>query len=41
MPHELPLHVAVPFDGIAHALHDVVPQLAVLLLLEQLLAAHE
>jgi hypothetical protein len=29
-PHALPLHVAVAFAGIGHAVHDVVPQLAVL-----------
>jgi hypothetical protein len=34
-PHEVPLHVAVPFAGAVHGVHDV-PQVAALLLLAQL-----
>jgi hypothetical protein len=42
IPHAVPLHVATPFAGIGHGLlHEVVPQVAVLVLLEQLFAAHE
>jgi hypothetical protein len=33
MPHDVPLQVALPFAGAVHGVHDVVPQLAVLLLL--------
>ena len=33
MPHAVPLQVAVPFAGTAHAVQEVVPQLFVLLLL--------
>jgi hypothetical protein len=29
MPHDVPLHVAVPFDGTGHAEHDVGPHDAV------------
>ncbi len=29
-PHDVPLHVALPLDGTGQAVHDVVPQLAVL-----------
>jgi hypothetical protein len=31
-PHDVPLHVAEPLDGTGQAVHDVVPQLAVLVL---------
>jgi len=31
-PHDVPLHVAAPLDGTGQAVHDVVPQLAVLVL---------
>jgi hypothetical protein len=33
MPHAVQSHVADPFAGTAHAVHDEVPQLAVLQLL--------
>jgi hypothetical protein len=39
-PQEVPSQVAEPLLGIGQAVHEL-PQVAVLLLLEQLLAAHE
>jgi hypothetical protein len=41
MPQAVPSQVATPLLGVAHAWHDVAPQLATLLLLEQVFAAHE
>jgi hypothetical protein len=40
MPQEVPLQVAEPLLGTGQGAHDE-PQLSTLLLLEQLLAAHE
>jgi hypothetical protein len=35
IPHEVPLHVALPLLGTGHATHDVVPQELTELLLTQ------